>query len=159
VSEITIDRHCWVLVDDEDPDETEICRRCGSQRNRHGRLTGKARITGGWPIPNCEDPDALTKLHSEIERLHTEKDEAQLQEHMAKNAEVRALAVLRELVTEFWEVQAEFERLKRTYEPPYVAHTSYALPEAIAALGITRTSPTQGPEADSEKTRDVQGES
>jgi hypothetical protein len=43
-----IDPHSWVLVDYDDPDEHEVCSRCGSRRNKHGRLTG------GGTVPNCE---------------------------------------------------------------------------------------------------------
>lgn len=52
----------------------------GGQR-RQGR--GEVRAVIG------NRDDAIAILHDEIERLHAEKDEAQRQEHMAKNAERR----------------------------------------------------------------------
>ena len=41
-----------------------------------------------------------------------------------------------DLLAEFRELQHDYDRLKRTYEPPWVAHTSWAMPAAMAALGI-----------------------
>lgn len=42
---------------------------------------------------------------------------------------------LHDLASEFVQIRTEFERLKRTYEPPYVAYASWALPAALSALG------------------------
>lgn len=43
--------HEWGLISEEDPDETELCGRCGRQRDRGGILRERAFITGGWPNP------------------------------------------------------------------------------------------------------------
>lgn len=51
--------HRWVLVDYDDPDEHEVCTRCGAQRNRHGRIEERAKITGGWPEADCDLRAAL----------------------------------------------------------------------------------------------------
>lgn len=46
--------HRWCLVSDEDPDEHEVCIRCGAQRNNKGPLAERATITGGWPRKDCD---------------------------------------------------------------------------------------------------------
>lgn len=49
------DPHAWALVSEEDPNETEVCSRCGAQRDRNGPIEKRAFITGGWPSPDCEE--------------------------------------------------------------------------------------------------------
>jgi hypothetical protein len=44
------DEHRWALVSDDDPDEHEVCLDCGAQRNRHGLIDERAKITGGWRL-------------------------------------------------------------------------------------------------------------
>ena len=53
-------------------------------------------------------------------RLRSQRDEAR--------------ACLSDLLKESEEIVGEFERLKRTYEPPYVAYASWAKPAAIRLL-------------------------
>jgi hypothetical protein len=62
-----MDAHRWGLVSDEDDDEHEVCRLCGAQRNRHGRLAEKATISGGWP--NVHDCDAQEAVLVAADRL------------------------------------------------------------------------------------------
>lgn len=47
-------------------------------------------------------------------------------------------SALTDLVAEFVQVRDEFDRLKRTYEPPYVGYASWSLPAALAALEENR---------------------
>lgn len=78
--------HVWILVSDEDEDQTEFCKECGAQRNRHGALPERATVTGGWPSAiDCDllavlrDPDAaFAKLPPEVQQEYIDAQESVL---------------------------------------------------------------------------------
>lgn len=45
--------HRWVLISDDDEDETEMCIDCGALRDRHGPLAERATKTGGFRFEDC----------------------------------------------------------------------------------------------------------
>lgn len=72
--------HRFVLVDEADPKETEVCRQCGAQRDCDGPLEERATITGGWPNKiDCDllrailDPEAAAEQLPEAERRRYEE--------------------------------------------------------------------------------------
>jgi hypothetical protein len=72
--------HRWVLVSDEDENETKVCTRCGAQRDMHGALAVRAKISGGWPSQiDCDlirlviDPEAAVEGLSDEDRKYYEE--------------------------------------------------------------------------------------
>lgn len=82
-----------------------------------GRKLGVRCACGGWVV-SCDPKTAalIVFLRNHAERI------AALPECLA------------DLMEEFEQIRADFDRLKRTYEPPYVAYASWAMPGARAAL-------------------------
>ena len=79
--------------------------------------------------------EAIERLQDEIERLHGEKNEAQLQEHMAKAAETRALSEAERYRSALEQIYGHFVVGERQTYAPAAATLDMIREEARAALG------------------------